>query len=199
VLPEAYGTPAAIALVLGGALTCFAGYRLFRVVLGIYGFVLGAMIASSTVGVNSTGAMVAAALIGGLVGAVVLMLAYFVGIALVGAGLGALLANVAWGQVAARDPPALAVILVSVAGAFIAMWLQRYVIVVGTAFGGGWTVIVGAVNLFAARGVARGGSASEVWILYPTSIGDQRWAPVAWVLLGLAGTAVQLALTGRKK
>jgi len=199
VLPEAYGTPAAIALVLGGALTCFAGYRLFRVVLGIYGFVLGAMIASSVVGVNSTGAMVAAALVGGLVGAVVLMLAYFVGIALVGAGLGALLANLAWGQVSGQDPPAVAVIVVSLAGAFISMWLQRYVIIVGTAFGGAWTVIVAAVNLFAARGVGRGGSASEVWILYPTSIGNERWAPIAWVLLGLAGTAVQLAVTGRKK
>jgi hypothetical protein len=28
-------------------LACFAGYRLFRIVLGIYGFILGAMIASS--------------------------------------------------------------------------------------------------------------------------------------------------------
>src|SRR4029079_14279025 len=100
VLPQAYGTTASIGLILGGAITCFAGYRLFRFVLGIYGFVLGAMIASSTMGVNSTGAMVAAALVGGLVGAVVLMLAYFVGIALIGAGLGALLANVAWGQIA---------------------------------------------------------------------------------------------------
>jgi len=199
VLPEAYGTPAAIALVLGGALTCFAGYRLFRVVLGIYGFVLGAMIASSTVGVNSTGAMVAAALVGGVLGAVVLMLAYFVGIALVGAGLGALLANLAWGKVAGEDRPAVAVIVVSVAGAFLSMWLQRYVIIVGTAFGGAWTVMVGAVNLFAARGVGRGSSANEVWILYPTSLGDQRWAPIAWVLLGLAGTAVQLAVTGKRK
>ena len=198
-LPQAYGPPAAIAIVLGGALTCFAGYRLFRIVLGIYGFVLGAMIASSTVGVTSTGAMVASALIGGIVGAVVLMIAYFVGIALVGAGLGALLANLAWSQVAAQDPPAVAVIVVSVAGAFIAMWLQRYVIIVGTAFGGAWTVIVGAVNLFAAPGAARGGSATEVWILYPTSMGDQRWAPIAWVLLGLAGTAVQLLVTGKKK
>jgi hypothetical protein len=199
VLPQAYGTPAAIALILGGALTCFAGYRLFRVVLGIYGFVLGAMIASSVVGVNSTGGMIVAALVGGIVGAVALMLAYFVGIALVGAGLGALLANLVWNQVAAREPPAVAVIVVSVVGAFIAMWLQRYVIIVGTAFGGAWTVIVGAVNLFAARGVGRGGSPTEVWILYPTSVGDQRWAPIAWVLLGLVGTAVQLMVTGKRK
>src|SRR4051794_32568636 len=99
-LPEAYGTPAAILLVLGGALACFAGHRLFRIVLGMYGFILGAMIASSTMGVTSTTGMIAAALVGGLVGAVVLVLAYFVGIALVGAGLGALIAHMVWTQVA---------------------------------------------------------------------------------------------------
>ncbi len=31
----------------GGVIACFAGYRLFRIVLAIYGFMLGAMIASS--------------------------------------------------------------------------------------------------------------------------------------------------------
>ena len=33
-LPPSYELPAAILLVLGGALSCFAGYRLFRIVLG---------------------------------------------------------------------------------------------------------------------------------------------------------------------
>ena len=41
-LPQSYGLPAAIGLVLGGAVACFAGYRLFRIVLAIYGFILGA-------------------------------------------------------------------------------------------------------------------------------------------------------------
>jgi hypothetical protein len=45
-LPHSYELPAAILLVLGGTLSCFAGYRLFKIVLGIYGFVLGAMLAS---------------------------------------------------------------------------------------------------------------------------------------------------------
>ena len=48
-LPHSYELPAAILLVLGGALSCFAGYRLFRIVLGIYGFVIElASIAPST-------------------------------------------------------------------------------------------------------------------------------------------------------
>ena len=39
-LPQSYQLPAVILLLLSGALTCFGGYRLFRVVLAIYGFFL---------------------------------------------------------------------------------------------------------------------------------------------------------------
>src|SRR5882762_8520869 len=121
-LPLSYGIPAAIALIVGGTLSCFAGYRLFRVVLAIYGFILGAMLASSMMGANSTGAMVMAAIVGGLAGALVLTLAYFFG---------------------TGDPPAIAVILLAIAGSIGAMLLQRYVIIVATAFGGAWTLVVG--------------------------------------------------------
>jgi Domain of unknown function (DUF4203) len=198
-LPHAYGLPAAVGLVLGGTLACFAGYRLFRIVLGVYGFILGAMVASSLMGVGSTVGMVVAALVGGLIGSAVLVLAYFVGIALVGAGLGALIGDVIWTWVRPGDPPVLVIVVVALAGAIAAMMLQRYVIIVGTAFLGAWTMIVGVVNLLATRGIVRGASAAEVWILYPTSTPDERWAPIAWVVLGLVGVAVQLAITGKKK
>ena len=33
------------------------------------------------------------------------------------------------------------------AGALLATWLQRYFIILGTAFGGAWTMIVGALAL----------------------------------------------------
>ena len=46
-LPVTYQFPAAIALVLGGLISCFFGYRLFKFVLGIFGFILGALAASS--------------------------------------------------------------------------------------------------------------------------------------------------------
>src|SRR5215471_4790567 len=105
-LPQAYEPAAAVLLVLGGALACFAGYRVFRVVLGIYGFILGAMMASSVVGANNTMGMLVAAFFGGILGALILVLAYFVAIALVGAGVGARIAHVGWTQVAGVDPPA---------------------------------------------------------------------------------------------
>jgi hypothetical protein len=200
VLPHSYQLPAAILLVLGGALSCFAGYRLFKIVLGIYGFVLGAMLASSAMGATNTTGMIVAALVGGVCGAALLMFAYFIGIALVGAGLGALVAHVAWSGVRTGDPPAIAVIVLSIAGSIGAMFMQRYVIIVATAFGGAWTVIVGGLAAAGDRGAAKAASAGDVWILYPTSPAPgQKWVPVAWIVLGLVGTALQMGITGKKR
>jgi uncharacterized protein DUF4203 len=200
VLPHSYQLPAAILLVLGGALSCFAGYRLFKIVLGIYGFVLGAMLASSAMGATNTTGMIVAALVGGVCGAALLMFAYFIGIALVGAGLGALVAHVAWSGIRTGDPPAIAVIVLSIMGSIGAMFMQRYVIIVATAFGGAWTVIVGGLAAAGDRGAAKAASAGDVWILYPTSPAPgQKWVPVAWIILGLVGTALQIGITGKKR
>ncbi len=200
-LPHGYEQPASLVLLLGGALACFAGYRLFRVVLGIYGFILGAMIASSVVGVSNTAGMIAASLAGGLIGSVVLVFAWFIGVSLVGAGIGVLVAHIVFSQLSSADPPAVAVIAAAVAGAIGAMFVQKYVIVAGTAFGGAWTIVVAAANLLPRlqQTMTRGASDSEVWILYPTSTPGVRWAPIAWIGLGLLGTVVQLSTAGGKR
>lgn len=198
VLPAAYGLPASIALILGGAVACFAGHRLFRIVLGIYGFIIGAMFTSSMMGASSQMAMIVGAIVGGLAGSLVLVMAYFVGIAIIGAGLGALIAHTVWAWMGTGEPPVIGVIVASIAGALAAMMLQRYVIIVGTAIAGSWTMIVGAVNALATRGITRGASPSEVWILYPTSAQDAPWAPWAFLGLTIAGIAVQLGAAGGK-
>jgi hypothetical protein len=142
--------------------------------------------------------MIVAALVGGVAGALILVFAYFVGIALVGAGLGAFLAHAGWGAFRPGDPPAVAVIALAVVGAILAMILQRYVIIVSTAFGGAWTMILGAVALTGDK--ATHAVAAESWILYPLSPAPgQRWVSVAWVVLGLFGTATQIGVTGKKK
>lgn len=197
-LPQSYELPAAIVLLAAGALACFAGYRLFRIVLAIFGFILGAMLASSVMGTSNTVAMVIVALVGGLIGAGILMFAYFVGIALVGAAVGALIAHFGWGFVGSGDPPVVAVIGLAVLGAVGAMFVQRHVIIVTTGFVGAWTVIVGILATVGDRGALAAKSASNVWILYPTTAPGYGWMPYAWVALGLAGTAVQLAITGKK-
>ena len=93
-----------------------------------------------------------------------------------------------------------AVIIASVAGAIIAMALQRYVIIVSTSFSGAWTMIVGALAIAGSPAAARAAASGNVWILYPFTPGPgQRWVLVTWLFLGLLGLAVQTGLTGRKK
>jgi len=198
-LPLSYQLPAAISLVLGGAVACFAGYRLFRIVLAIYGFIAGAMLASSMMGSSNTVGMLMAALVGGVAGAVVMFFAYFVGIALVGAAFGALIIHLGWGRFSPSDPPWALVLLFAALGTGAALLLQRYVIVVSTAFSGAWTIILGAMALAGTRAATRAAS-SEVWILYPfTPIPGAPWVPIAWIGLGLVGMAVQLGVTGGRK
>jgi len=161
--------------------------------------ILGAGIGSSIMGGDNAVAMIVAGLVGGLLGALALVFAYFVGVALVGAGLGALIAHVVWSQAAPADPPAAVIIAASVAGAITAMVLQRYVIVVGTAFSGAWLVVVGAAA-FMAGAQNRSALTSEVWIFYPlTPAPGQPWVLAAWIVGGLIGVAVQLAFAGEKR
>jgi len=192
-LPTSYQVPAALILLAGGTIACFFGYRFFRVVLGIYGFVLGALIATSIVGPADTLPLVVAAIGGGLIGALVLNLAYFVGVALVGAGFGAFVLHLAWPRLASGDPHVLLVIFFAAAGAVGAIWLQRIVIVLGTAFGGAWTLLVGGLALVGDRAAGQATRASDVWVMYPLDPAPGReWVVWAWLAIGLAGAVVQL-------
>ena len=195
-LPASYQLPAAIVILAGGIVSCFFGYRLFRIVLAIFGFILGAMAASSIFGVSDTGPMIVAAVVGGLLGAGILIAAYFVGVALIGAALGAFVANVAFAA-GDRDPHFLAVVFLAIAGAAASMYLQRYFIIVGTGFGGAWTMIVGGLALAGDRAALAAAAAGDVWVAYPmTPAPGQQWVPVAWLALGAIGTGVQLGITG---
>jgi hypothetical protein len=188
-LPAAYHVPAAVLLLGGGPLACFVGQRLFRIVLGIYGFVMGALISSTIVGPAEGTTHLLAMLGGGLAGALVLILAYFVGVALVGAAIGAVIVHLVFAQLS-REPHPFVVIAGTVAGALCAMALQRYVIIVATAFGGAWTALVGALSIAGNRAA----QVTDGWVLYPLRVpAGQEWVWLGWIVLGGIGAAVQLA------
>ena len=195
-LPASYQLPAAVVLVIGGIVSCFFGYRLFRIVLAFSGFVIGALIASSPFGVSDTWPMLIAALVGGLIGAGVLLAAYFVGVALTGAALGAVAANLMF-TATGQDPHFLVLVLLTVLGATAAMYLQRYFIIVGTSFGGAWTLIVGTAALIGDRTALAAAAANDVWVAYPLNPAPgMRWLPWAWFGIGVLGTLVQMRWTG---
>jgi hypothetical protein len=199
VLPSTLQIPAAIVLLAGGLLACFAGYRVFRIVLAIYGFILGALLASSFMGTEQTLWMVLAWVAGGLVGALILIVAYFAGVALLGAGIGAAAAHLLWASFKA-EPGMIAVIAFSVAGALAALALQRYVIIIATAFGGAQTALVGAAALLGDTGAAQAATRA-VYRVYPIDpMPNTYWDALISLGLGIAGLIVQLSITakGRK-
>jgi hypothetical protein len=195
-LPVEYQPAFAIAFVLGGTVACFFGYRLFRLVLSLVGFVLGGLMASSLVGPGDPTWMIGAWLVGGLIGMALLYAGYYVGVAMTGAALGALLAHLAF-RASGDPPPFLIVLMAAVAGSIGSMFLQKYFIVIGTGFGGAWTLILGVMALFgdsAAQAAAAGGN---VWVIYPLNPAPGRgWLPYVWVILGIIGAATQLGLAG---
>ena len=198
-LPASYQLPYAALLLAAGVLSCFFGYRLFRTVLAVFGFIFGGMIASSVFGISNTTMMLVAWVVGGLIGAFILIVAYFVGVALTGAALGAALAHFAF-STGDRDPRVIVVVLFAVAGAIAATYLQRYFIIVGTAFGGAWTMIVGAMALVGDRNALNAATSGDVWVAYPLNPAPgQRWVVYMWLFLSLLGAAVQLGITGGEK
>ena len=198
-LPAAYQMPAAVGLLLAGLVACFFGYRLFRVVLALSGFFIGALLASSVFGASSTGPMLIAALVGGLLGAAIMFTAYFVGVAISGAVLGALIATL-WFSTGNQGPHFLVIVVAAAIGAGVAMYLQRYFIIVATGFGGAWTIIVGAMALLGDKRALSAAATGDVWVVYPLNPAPgQAWVIYAWVALGLIGITVQLGWTGGEK
>ena len=195
-LPIFYQLPAAIVLLVCGAMACVAGFRLLRYVLAAFGFIIGGLAASSLLGASETAYMAGAFLLGGVAGGVIMVAAAFIGVALLGAGLGAAAVTLAWTQVPG-DPHPYIVILASVAGAWLATWLQRYVTIVGTAFGGAWALLVGALALAGDKGKLAAAAAGDVWVPYPMQPAPgQGWVPWVWLLVGVGGVLMQLYVTG---
>ena len=194
-IPATYTTLAAVIFLVGGLLTCFAGFRLFRIVLALYGFFAGAMIGSHIPDPGNTWAVMMYGLVGGLVGAGIMVVAYFVGVGLIGAGLAALVLNLAWKMIGG-EPPTLVLVIVCVVGAVLALNVVRYVVVFGSAIAGSWTALVGGLALMGNPAALKAASAPGVWVVYPVEIIPHQWWVLAiWFITTIAGIVVQLSTT----
>jgi hypothetical protein len=196
-LPTAYATPAAVVLALGGLLACFAGVRLFRLVLGLYGCLIGAFLTIGLIDSPSVWTLAMAAVAGGVLGAILAMAAYFIGVGLVGAGLTAFVLILAW-RYFGGDPPTAVLVIGCVLGALGALSVVRYVVVFGTALAGAWTFVVAALALTGDPQAVQATTAGDIWTLLPFHAPAERWWITAgWAALSFAGVVVQLS-TSRK-
>jgi hypothetical protein len=196
-LPASFATPAAIILTLGGLIACFGGYRLFRFVLGLYGFYLGAIVTTAFMPPTNTWALVMAAIVGGVVGALLIVGAYFVGVGLIGAGLAALALLSGWHAIMHAEPPTVVLVVVAVLGALGALSIVRYVVVFGSAIAGSWTAVVGGLALTIDKS-RHAGQSNDLWVLYPLDPMQGRWWVLGvWLALTIAGVVTQLATTSK--
>jgi hypothetical protein len=193
-IPTSIQFPVLILIIVGGLIAWAAGYRLFRFVLTLFGFYIGALAATAVLGPGDRTLVVFAGLGGGIVGALIMFFGYFVGVALVGAGTAALAAQMIWSRIGG-EPHAFVVILAAVAGAAVAMALQRYVIIVTTAFAGSWIIVWALMQWIDSR--ARAGRQPAVWMVYPFDFSHGIGVLAVWLAMALVGVFIQLRFTGR--
>ena len=191
--------PVGIILLGGGLVACFLGYRLRRILLVVYGFVAGVIIVTMVVEqIEEIWMVVLVTISGGLAGSILAIVAYLAGVGLLGAAFGAVILNVGWSYYRGGEPEVWLLLIACFSGALVALLLRRYVIIVGTSFGGAWTALVGGLALAgnSAGVAAAGGDVQQLYPLAPAA--SQEWFVAGWFGLGLLAVLVQLRGMGKR-
>lgn len=161
-----------VVLFLAGALYCFVGYRVFKLMLVLTGFLLAGGVSAAIVSVGFPDTWLVPVVVGvicGLLGASVLLFLYRLGVFIVGAAFGSLVAF----QVLQTAAPTWAGIAIVLSGALcggLALLLERPVLSLAMAVIGSWLMVAtSAVIIFSGKGLQ----------LAPEEITP----PIAWALL----------------
>jgi hypothetical protein len=181
-----------VVLLIAGLVVCFLGYRLLRFTLGLAGFCVGLALGLAVAGIIAGASHVFTIILGivcGIVGAVLATVLYKVGVFLLGAGVGALVASIIT-TAAGWHYTMLAALLGAVLGGVLTLVLERPLISVLSAFAGGWGIALGAFRLLGLQQATDGAKSP------PANYG---LLIVCWLVLGLIGAGVQLRSSGRKK
>lgn len=173
--------------ILFGAVQCFFGYRIFKIILGLMGFLIGGVLAAAMGFAIFEQEIIAlvSGLVGGIIGAALMVVLYFVGIFLIGAFLGGVLGTVLFAVAETYPEPVVLLILAVITGV-IALIFQKFMIMVATGFGGAWSVVTGIAYF-------------TTGAIDPTNLesmfradGSQLYIIVlCWIALGTVGVVVQ--------
>jgi hypothetical protein len=185
-----------------GVVYCFLGYRIFKVILGISGFILGASVAARIAFDMFGGERVLtilAGLVGGVVGAVLMVALYFVGIFLLGAWLGSLLGVLLTGG-GGSTVETVIILVLAVIGGVVAVMLQKLMIIISTSLSGSWGIVSGIFHF-----LGRDLGPIRPFQYHPNlralrPMGARGYIILlCWVLLGIAGIVVQYKITRESK
>lgn len=139
-----------IIAVLFGLLICFFGYRIFRLVLAVAGFVIGASFVAG-VGFTLTEGneiliILIAGIAGGIIAAVILLFLYTTGIFLLGAIFGVVMFSGIFVIIDKNIGPLL-YIVPAILGGMVALFLQKFMIILITSFAGAWIAVIGTLYI----------------------------------------------------
>jgi hypothetical protein len=189
----------ALVSVAFGLLNCLLGYRIFRIMLGVYGFILGAVAGFAlvvTVAPGETLWLLLGAVGGGVLGAVLLVVFYFVGVFFAGALAGALLADILALSLGV-DLPLLVFVVAALVAGIAALFFQRIGVILSTALGGAWIAVGSVLSLISGQGL----NLRQVFALTNEHrAGLALWVVlVVWLALAVAGMILQFGTTRKKE
>jgi len=188
---------APVAIVLG-IVICFLGYRILKLTLAITGLILGAAggwAAGMSIAPASNGIALACAIAGGILGAVLCVWLFYLGVFLVGVSAGTVVAAAVFGGTGHQAAPLL-LLVVAVAFGILALLLQKFMIVVSTAFSGSYLVVSGISHW-----AHLGHGDLPLWFdqLKSGSASPSSYVLLAgWLILALFGVSFQYS-SGRKR
>ena len=187
----------AIALIASGVITCFWGYRLFKVVLGVTGFVTGGTLAWTVLTEAGYGEMVTVVgtFLAALLGAAAMFSLFFAGVFLFGCSMGLLMA-VAILSLLGGELNVVAVSIFSSVSGLVTLWFRKVLVVASTALTGAWSVLSGVAYLVGDLDLI--GSLANPELL--RTQGGLFYAVMAlWFSIGMSGIAVQMRAQRKRK
>ena len=186
------------ACVLAGGVMCFFGRRVFRLSLGLFGALAGGYVAAVIGHRLSTGNVAVSAacgLAGGVLGGVLMVAVYLLGVFVAGATLGGVLAAV-FTLGSGPGTRALAVSLAGAGGGLVALFARRFLLVVATALNGAALVIGGLWLLYAGMSPAEAGALYAAGDALTPDALHKYILVCGWATLGCLGAWVQFSLPG---
>ena len=184
--------------VLVGLLCCFWGYRAFKIVLGIVGFAVGAYF-GAVVAAHFTGGFgvvaIVAGVIGGLIGGALIVAVYYIGVFVLGA-LGGWVIYTMIAGAAGYGPQMILLIVLALLGGILALFFQKFIIIVSTAFFGSWLIVSGGFSLLGSGLGPLDLFYEPVRLLRPVG-GLNTIIVICWVALGIFGSIFQFRFSER--
>lgn len=156
-----------ILLVVGGVLLLIAGWRIYDFIIVVAGFLIGALIAGSLVTTDNTFISLGVFLVGGLIGALLSAILYYVAVFMIGAYLGISLTGALANALSLAPVSPLALLVGGLIGGLVLIGLSFEFLVLVSALVGAqmltlgfglnvvWTLIFAVVGVIVQLGLLR--------------------------------------------